>query len=598
MDASAARWRWTPRSRGAAWVGGWATIVWVVVVWRPHAFGLLDPDEAHYAQITREMLRTGRWLVPSLDGAPYIDKPVLFHWLQGAFVRLIGESELALRLPSACAALWLFFVVWWMARRLFGGPTGHRAAVMFATLPLTFALASVGLFDMVFTAFLFTAVACLLVASLCDQPALEYAGWPLLALAVLTKGPVALLLVVLFGVALGAARSTRVVVSRVRWASGLAFVVVAAAPWFVYLWWQFPERFVRDYLLAGNLWYFTAPTEYTTRRSDMTFYVRTFLGAFFPWSAIALGRAGDVLSRWRGGQSLSVEERVLWTWLLVVMGFFTLAGFKLDTYIFPAAPAVAMLAAWGWQEASSPAAPMTERSWTRRAVLVVACVLIVAGVVTGAVIFRIDLGVGIGAAALPAALIGGGMLLAYRLRGTPHRLPGAPVVTVSTLLCVYVSVLLVGLPLLERSRPTASLGTWVRDNSRHDFPLGVLGLHDWRGSIRYYADRVLVPLDNPDDVRAFFDRQPDGYVMMRRRDYQALRAQGADLRAMGGRPAIVGRTGKYIRRQVWGRIVVVRRGLPDEVPTVASVDAELHLSLDCDPLRQACGTGGSGRGRD
>ena len=155
-------------------------MVWVVVFWRLGAFSLLDPDEAHYAQLTREMLRTHRWLVPLRDGAPYIDKPVLFHWLQAAAVGVVGDSELALRLPSACAAMALSAVVWWLGTQLFGRRTGTRGAVMFATLPLTFVLASVGLFDMVFGAFLFSAIACLLVAALRHRPTLEYAGWPLL----------------------------------------------------------------------------------------------------------------------------------------------------------------------------------------------------------------------------------------------------------------------------------------------------------------------------------------------------------------------------------------------------------------------------------
>ena len=71
------------------------------------------------------------------------------------------------------------------------------------------------------------AIACLIVASLRDRPMLEYAGWPLLTLAVLTKGPVALLLAVLFGVALFASSTTRGVVTRLRWVSGVAFVAIA-----------------------------------------------------------------------------------------------------------------------------------------------------------------------------------------------------------------------------------------------------------------------------------------------------------------------------------------------------------------------------------
>src|ERR671929_1019194 len=97
-----------PRLRAALGWLGWAAIIWIVVFWRLGYPSLLDPDEAHYAELTREMLHSGSWLVPLLDGKPFIDKPVLFHWLQGASVMLLGETEFAARLPSALAAVALF----------------------------------------------------------------------------------------------------------------------------------------------------------------------------------------------------------------------------------------------------------------------------------------------------------------------------------------------------------------------------------------------------------------------------------------------------------------------------------------------------------
>ena len=143
----------------------WLPICWIVVFWRLGYPSLMDPDEAHYAQLTREMIHAGNWLVPLLDGLPYIDKPVLFHWLQGASMMLFGESELAARLPSAVSALVLFGLTRWVGTALFGAAVGEWGAVMFATIPATFALASIGLLDMVYTTFLFGAVGCLLVAA-------------------------------------------------------------------------------------------------------------------------------------------------------------------------------------------------------------------------------------------------------------------------------------------------------------------------------------------------------------------------------------------------------------------------------------------------
>ncbi len=97
----------------------WVLVAWVVAFWRLGYLSLLDPDEAHYAELTREMLRAHSWLVPLLDGAPFIDKPVLFHWLQGLSVAALGESALANRLPNALSALWSDC----------DRPVGRRAAV-------------------------------------------------------------------------------------------------------------------------------------------------------------------------------------------------------------------------------------------------------------------------------------------------------------------------------------------------------------------------------------------------------------------------------------------------------------------------------------
>ena len=132
----------------------WAAIAWIVVFWRLGYTTLLDPDEAHYAQMTREMLHSHSWLVPLLNGQPFIDKPVLFHWLQGLAMTVLGETEFAVRLPSALAAIGLFVATRRLGILLFGEAVGEWGAIMFATIPATFALSSIGLLDMVFTAFL------------------------------------------------------------------------------------------------------------------------------------------------------------------------------------------------------------------------------------------------------------------------------------------------------------------------------------------------------------------------------------------------------------------------------------------------------------
>ena len=91
-----------------------------------------------------------------------------------------------------------------------------------------------------------------------------------------------------------------------------------------------------------------------------------------------------------------------------------------------------------------------------------------------------------------------------------------------------------------------------------DTPIGVYQL-EWGASIRYYADRRVLALPDPDAVRAFFRSWPYGYVFMLRQDQESVRDSQHDLHEVAAAEAIVGRTGRYLRRQVWGAVTVVSR---------------------------------------
>src|SRR6185436_16176664 len=88
-------------------------VCWIVLFWRLGHIGLMD-DEAHYAKVTQEMAAQGDWMVPRLNGAAFIDKPVFFHWVQGLTTAVVSDQELATRLPSALAAMMLLGLVGWL----------------------------------------------------------------------------------------------------------------------------------------------------------------------------------------------------------------------------------------------------------------------------------------------------------------------------------------------------------------------------------------------------------------------------------------------------------------------------------------------------
>src|SRR5881396_462164 len=103
--------------------------------------GLLEPDEGRYAEMSREMLAGGNWLVPTLHGAAHPQKPPIIYWLTAGAMACFGPSEWAVRLPSAFAALgtgWLTYVI---GRRLFGARAGMAAMIMLLTSVQFFVLA-------------------------------------------------------------------------------------------------------------------------------------------------------------------------------------------------------------------------------------------------------------------------------------------------------------------------------------------------------------------------------------------------------------------------------------------------------------------------
>lgn len=532
---------------------------WIVVFWKLGAPALMDPDEAHYAQLTREMRHAGNWMMPLLDGLPYIDKPVLFHWLQGLAIAVLGETEIAMRLPSAIAALALFWMTQWTGARLFDDRVGVRAWLMLATVPMTFMLASIGIFDMVFTACLFGAVAFALVSALRNRPGLQYVSYVLLGLAVMTKGPVALVLAGLFflvGMACG--QESRRALLSLHWVAGAFISVALSLPWFVWMYHTLGWPFVHQYALAGNLYYISQPASFSNRAFNHTLYVSTFLAGFFPWSVLVIGGAIDTLNRWRRSVRIPPEERLLWAWAGTVFIFFSLARFKVDRYVYPAAPACCLLAARAWMSVSVPRPEIgaaRDSTFTRWSIATLGLVLVVVSAVGAYTLFDLGLDLPAAAIVIPISLAAGGAALAvvtFRQRVVSPTLFTSLLVA---LLVIYACIAAIGLPVLESTRPTAAVAAGLRPKLAANERVGLYRLEKWRFSLRYYLEHPVSRLQNSGEVKEFLNNK-GGYILMFDEDFTRLRNDGVKLRSVDERRAVTGTTGKGLRRQKWGALVV------------------------------------------
>ena len=123
------------------------------------------------------------------------------------------------------------------------------------------------------------------------------------------------------------------------------------------------------------------------------------------------------------------------------------------------------------------------------------------------------------------------------------------------LLVIYGCVAAIGLPVLESTRPTAVVAGGLRPKLAADEQVGLYRLEKWRFSLRYYLERPVGRLQSSGDVREFL-RTRGGYVLMLDEDFARLRNDGIKLRAVAERPAVIGTTGKGLRRQKWGALVV------------------------------------------
>jgi 4-amino-4-deoxy-L-arabinose transferase-like glycosyltransferase len=309
--------------------------------------GLFDADEPAYAQAAREMLETGDWITPHFNGQPRFDKPILFYWLITLSYRLFGVTEFAVRFWSALAGVVLVLLIAWTARRRFGPPADLWAGLALTTNLLTALLARAAVTDMLLTLFVTVAILAGLEALEGSRRAGWWArlGWGAMAFAVLVKGPVGLLVP---GLGLGGSllfmpERRRRLTRLVPWDGPVLFAALTL-PWYGLVLAANGWGFVEGFLIKHHITRYTGIV--SSHAGPIWYYFPVLLLGFFPWSGFlpaALWRVGTMAHR---GKAADSGERLLMAsafWLLGVFVFFSFAGTKLPSYLFPAFPALALL---------------------------------------------------------------------------------------------------------------------------------------------------------------------------------------------------------------------------------------------------------------
>jgi 4-amino-4-deoxy-L-arabinose transferase-like glycosyltransferase len=530
----------------AALLALFAALVYVVLFWQLGVPSFWNPDEAHYAETTREMLASGDWWAPYFNERPFFDKPALFHQLQGIAMLALGPTELAARMVPALAALGLVLITGWFGAVTRSRDAGIVAALLLIANPGVFGLARYAILDTLFTLFLFGGAALITVAAVYDRPRLQWPGYVCIAVAVMVKGPLGF---VLCGLALIAAitasRHLRQRLLGLRWLSGLALAVLLASPWFVYMFWRFGDDFVQGYVLDENLRLYSASR--FANQPNFTFYLRILAAGLLPWTGLLIGRLYDDVRALIARRTADPIETLLWIWIAVIVGFFSVSTFKLDHYVFPAAPALCLLGARAWIDLRNAPAS-ADHAGARLGLRLIGPIVLAIGLACGYMLLtRLDLPRL--TIIVPAALTIAGAVVTTRITIRGARPARAPWMVLTALLVTYVGLVAFVVPALDRRKVLDDMGRWVAERRQQDTVVARVASYRLPNSaFRFYADQHVTLIDHPEDARAFFSAPEPFYCLMRRAAFDELVAGGMPLRVAYEREGVAATSGRALLR--------------------------------------------------
>ena len=312
------------------------------------SFGLLGADEPRYAQVAREMLDRHDWITPTLQGKPWLEKPVLYYWQAMATYSVFGVSDWAARIPAAVDAALLIVAIYFFLRRFRPGSETDGSLIA-ASCAGIIGFARGASADMPLSAMFAIA----LLGWYAWYESRKRSGllvfYSFLALATLAKGPVAIFFAgAILLIFLALKRDWEAILGSL-WIPGIVLFLTIALPWYVAVQLRNPD-FFRIFILEHNLGRFGQDLYH--HRQPFWFYLPVLLLALMPWTLwliLAVAQRLRVLVTPDRRESIATPagswQLFLLIWLLVPVLFFSVSQSKLPGYILPAIPAGALLVA-------------------------------------------------------------------------------------------------------------------------------------------------------------------------------------------------------------------------------------------------------------
>lgn len=360
-----------------AWLG--VAIFWlsIAAVFRPLAL----PDEGRYVGIAWEMVTSGDWLVPHLDGLPYFHKPPLFYWITAASFKACGPYLLCSRMAPLLSAFMMALALFWFLSRHLDRKTAVLGCAALITQPFFFASAEFANLDMLVASMISLSIimaAEFIWAQEKGTPAKRYliAAYFFVVAGILAKGLIGIVLpgtvIILW---LGMTRRLSMLKSFFWWPAMLLFFLVCS-PWFLFMESQF-KGFLNYFFIHHHFERFTGTN--FNNQEPLWFYLPALLMLTLP-SSLWLLRFR--VSEYRQWPAMHKDMGLLMvSWIVFIVLFFSIPASKPLGYIMPVLPAVATLVALCMSQARQGNVLKYRRVWATFLVASIACVIAITTII-------------------------------------------------------------------------------------------------------------------------------------------------------------------------------------------------------------------------
>jgi len=292
---------------------------------------LFEPDEGRYANVAQEMLQSGDWVVPRKNGFVHFHKPPLTYWSMAFSQIIFGSNEFGIRLPNVLFGLGILFLVFRFARRWWGESEAVVATCLLLATPLFVFMSRLATTDIGLVFWVTAAIYGLSRYRAEQKPITLLAVYGALGLAMITKGPIGLLLfffaVIPFSIWVKKPFFTRFLGWHLL---GLIVFLGIALPWYLWIVKTNPE--LLEYFLVHQTADRIASAKHHS--ASIFYFFPVFIALFFPWSFFVPAAVKDTL---RLAKTDPQRKLFLWffVWGSAIFIFFSLVPSKLASYLLP-----------------------------------------------------------------------------------------------------------------------------------------------------------------------------------------------------------------------------------------------------------------------